>query len=142
MGAAQTVSAGERSSTAAKADISPCQGVTHNLGANIKNKADLERAITKQLKVSLPALKDKSITVLHMFACDNWSIFYVTPHVADEFFLFYAGNPLTGRYVTKLMGSELDEKEPKIKDWVLKNAPGIPPKLASCFVRHATRGLH
>ena len=133
LGAAQAAIAGEPS---------PCQGVNQNLGANIKNKTDLARAITKQLNVSHPALKISSTTVLRSFASGNWSIVYVAPDKAERVFVFYAGNPLTSRYVT-LWGGEgatTVKDEPIIKNWVLKNAPGIPPKLASCFAWYVTKG--
>jgi hypothetical protein len=133
LGAAQTVGAGERSSTANKSDpsSSQCQGVTQTRGENIENKADLERAIAKQLK-------EPSVTLLYAYACGNWTVLLVNTRVPSDSYvhLFYSGNPLTNRYIAELEGSDFGGEEPKIKDLVLKTAPGIPPKLASCFARH------
>jgi hypothetical protein len=122
------------------AEPSPCQGMIQNLSEN--NKAELARAITKQLNLSHPALKISSTTVLRSFASGNWSIIHVQPDKAEPVFLFFAGNPLTSRYVT-LWGGEgatTGKDEPIIKNWVLKNAPGIPPKLAGCFAWYVTHG--
>jgi len=119
---------------------SQCEGMNQNLSENYK--ADLARAITKQLNVSHPALKITSVSVLRSFASGNWIIIHVAPPKAEAVFLFYAGNPLTSRYVTEFsdMGMAMFHGEPAMKDWVLKNAPGIPPKLASCFVWYVTKG--
>jgi hypothetical protein len=120
-------------------DTSPCQGVTQTKGVDIKNKAELERAITKQLIAKIPGLKGKStITVRRVFACENWSIIEVRfpPNVAEDISLIYDKNPLTSHYVN-WHGRTLAEKEdePYIRDGILKIAPGIPPKLASCFAK-------
>lgn len=132
----------QRTSASTKSDSSPCKGVIQTIAEHIKNKADLERAITKQLNASHPALKITSVSVLRSFASGNWSIIYVQPHKLERVFFFYAGNPLTSRYVTEFsdMVMAMIHGEPAMKDWVLKNAPGIPPKLANCFVWYVTQG--
>jgi len=40
--------------------------------------------------------------------------------------------------VTLWSGVALKKEERDVGDWVLKNAPGIPRKLASCFAWHVT----
>ena len=100
LGAAQAAIAGESS---------PCQGVAYTRGANIENKAELEPAITRQLKIlsSLQKRNKQSVSVIEMFSSGNWSIIYVEIHVADPCYLFYSGNPLTSSYITSL-GGELE----------------------------------
>lgn len=126
LGAAQVTIAGE---------TSPCEGMIKNLSE--KNKADLEDAIAKQLN-SPEKVKVSSVALRRVLASHNWSIIHVAPPRAEDVVLFYAGNPLTSRYVTvwattMWADAMFNDDEPKIKAWVLKNAPGIPPKLASCF---------
>jgi hypothetical protein len=132
----------QRASTAAKSETSPCEGVTQTKGENIKNKAALEVAITKQLKdlvrkYNSPKLK---VTLLYAYAQDNWTILIVSLVENSDSYahLFYSGNPLTNRYVTSFEGSDWGKDMQTIKDWVLKNAPGIPPNLASCYAWHQT----
>lgn len=110
---------------------SPCQGVNQTPGENIKNKADLERSIAKQLK--LP-----KVSVNRSFVYGRWSIFYVETHKTDPAYLFYSENPLTNTYVYRLGGELEIIGEQKIRDQVLKNAPGIPPELANCFAWYVT----
>jgi hypothetical protein len=88
----------QRSSTATKYGTASCQGVSQYRGADmdIKKKAELERAIVKQIKVLLPQHNVKSVDVLYMIASDNWSMVLVATHVSDEIYLFYAGKPCDG----------------------------------------------
>ena len=127
----------QKSSMATKPVVSPCQGLNQSLSENYK--ANLARAVAKQIN-GTTKLKVSSVDVIQSFASDNWSIVYVNTHVSDELFLIYSGNPLTNRYVTLWAGAAMIEDEPIMKAWVLKNAPGIPPKLASCFARRVTLG--
>jgi hypothetical protein len=109
---------------------SPCDGVDRSL--TTERRAALAPAIVKQLHVSI-------VDVLQSFRFGGWSIIYVATHQADEAFLFYARDPLKSHYVTLWSGgARLDEGQ-AIKDWVLKNAPSIPSKLADCFAWHVTK---
>jgi len=119
---------------------SPCQGVNQSFGENIKNRVELERAIAKQMNSSHQHLKIASVAVDKLYVYENWSIVYVNPHVAEPVFLFYSGNPMRTRYVTQWGGTAFGEDETTIKNWVLKNAPGIPLKLAACFAWQVTKG--
>ena len=110
---------------------SPCDSVDRVL--TNKRKAVLVPAITKQLHVS-------SVDILQSFKFGAWTIIYVDTHEADEVYLFYAHNPLTSRYITMWSGAAAINEEQEIKDWTLKNAPGIPPQLANCFAWHVTKG--
>ncbi|MBY0578942.1 MAG: hypothetical protein K2P57_07850, partial [Burkholderiales bacterium] len=108
---------------------SPCDGVDRSLSG--KRKLVLAPKIAKELHVS-------SVDVLQSFKSHGWSIIYIDTHVSDETFLFYKKDPLTSHYVTLWGGAATIYEEQQIKEWVLKNAPKIPLKLANCFAWHVT----
>lgn len=108
---------------------SPCDGVDRSL--TTKRKAALSVAITRQLNV-------RSADVGESFQFGGWSIIYLSVPAADSPFLFYSRDPLTSSPVTMWSGAAAPFEEREIRDWTLKNAPGIPPKLASCFAWHVT----
>lgn len=109
---------------------SPCQEM--HLKFNEKSKTELGRAFAKQLKIPKAAV-DRS------FFYKGWSLFYVQTYVVDPVYLFYSGNPLTNAYVGKWSGWVGEAHQaPKLKDWALKNVPGIPPELAACFAWFVT----
>ena len=109
---------------------SPCDTVSRDLPS--ERKAVLAPEIAKQLNV-------KSVDVLQSFKLGSWQIIYVNTHESDEPFLFYSGDPLKTRYVTMWSGAARMDEEQEIRAWTLKNAPGIPRRLASCFARHVTK---
>ncbi len=109
---------------------SPCDKVSRALLS--ERKAVLAPEIAKQLNV-------KSVDVLQSFQLGSWQIIYVDTHESDEPFLFYSGDPLIRRYVTMWSGAACMDEEPEIRAWTLKNAPGIPRRLASCFAWHVTK---
>jgi hypothetical protein len=109
---------------------SPCDGVDRTL--TTERKASLAPEIAKQLSVS-------SVEVLQSFHSGSWSIVYVGTHQSDEVFLFYSHDPLTSRYIAMWSGAAASNDEQKIRGWTLKNAPGIPQDLASCFAWHVTK---
>lgn len=108
----------------------PCGGVIRSL-TDVR-KAALAPAIAKQLHVP-------HVEVLQYFQAGTWDIIYVETHQSDEAFLFYAHDPLTSRYITLWSGAAMRNEEQSIKAWTIKNAPGIPVKLASCFAWHVTK---
>jgi hypothetical protein len=91
-----------------------------------KSKAVWAPEIAKQLLT-------RKVDVLQSFRFNGWSIIYVDSHDADESFLFYSGDPIHSRYITEWSGAAAFNEEQSIRAWTLKNAPGIPPRLASCF---------
>ena len=109
---------------------SPCEGVNRSL--TDERKAALAPEIAKQLGY-------KSVDVLQSFQTGTWSIIYVDTHESDETFLFYAHDPVKSRYITEWSGAAAIFEEHAIKRWTLKNAPGIPISLASCFAWHVTK---
>jgi hypothetical protein len=113
---------------------SPCDGVDRSLPN--ERKAALAPQIAKQLAKQLDTAK---VDVLESFQFRGWSIIYVDTHVSDETYLFYAHDPFTSRYITLWGGAAANFEETEIRNWTLKNAPGIPPKLASCFAWHVTK---
>lgn len=109
---------------------SPCDGVNRVL--NKEHTATLAIVIANQLHVA-------SVDVLQSFKLDGWSIIYVDTHEADEAFLFYASDPLTSKHIALWSGAAAISEEQQIKDWAIKNAPGIPMHLAHCFAWHVTK---
>ena len=63
---------------------------------------------------------------------------YVDTHQSDEAFLFYDRDPPARPYKSLWAGGAAIYKEREIRAWTLKNAPGIPAKLADCFAWHVT----
>jgi hypothetical protein len=116
--------------TAAAFAASPCADVNRNLTS--QRKAALAPEIAKQLHF-------KSVDVLQSFQFGSWQIFYVNMHESDETFVFYADDPLRSRYITLWSGAAAGDEEQAIKAWTLKNASGIPRRLATCFAWHATK---
>lgn len=109
---------------------SPCVGVDRSLTES--HKAELASAIAKQGKL-------KSVDVLQSFKFGGWSVIYVNTHISDEPYLFYSSNPVMAkRHVTAWSGAATIFETTDIERWVLQNAPGIPPRLASCFAWHVT----
>ena len=115
--------------TSAAWAATPCAGV--NRGLTNARKVALAPRIAKQLNVL-------RVDVLESFQFGGWSFIYVDTHESDDAFLFYSHDPLTSRYLTLWGGSARIDEEQGIKDWTIKNASGIPPRLASCFAWRVT----
>ncbi len=110
---------------------SPCDGVNRSL--TNERKAALSPVIAKQLRY-------RSVDALQSFKLGDWNIIFVDTHESDETFVFYAHDPLTNRYITLWSGAARIEEEQALKEWALKNAPGIPHRLAGCFAWRVTKG--
>ena len=110
---------------------SPCDGVDRRLTDT--TKAALAQEIAKQLGA-------QKVDVLQSFRFEGWTILYVDSHEADEVFLFYSHDPLSSHFVTMWSGAAKRTEERSIRKWTLKNAPGIPPKLARFFAWYVTKG--
>ena len=110
--------------------VSPCDGVDRSL--TNERKAALDRGVAKQLDNS-------SVDVQESFQIGSWSIIYVATHDSDDAYLFYSKDPLSSRPVATWGGVALRNEEREIKKWTIKNAPGIPLRLASCFAWHVTQ---
>jgi hypothetical protein len=108
----------------------PCSGVDRTLTE--KRKSELSPVIAKQLNI-------ESAEILQSYQYRGWYIIYVGTHVSDEAFLFYKGDPTKSQYLTTWGGAAATNEEPEIKQWTLKNAKGIPSKLAGCFAWHVTK---
>ena len=108
----------------------PCNGVDRSLSES--RKKELASAIAKQERL-------ESVDVYQSFTADGWTIVYVDTHISDKPYLFYSGDPVTAKSaVTAWSGAALVFETSEIKEWVLKNAPGISDRLASCFAWHVT----
>jgi hypothetical protein len=108
---------------------SPCGKVDRSLTDS--SKAALAPVIARQIH-------SQRVDVLQAFRLESWTIIYVDSHDADESFLFYSHDPLHNRYITRWSGAAAFNEEQSIRTWTIKNAPGIPPNLASCFAWHVT----
>ena len=97
-----------------------------------KLASELSPIIAKQLQKS-------RVNVLQSFKFEKWTILYVIPSGADEAYLFYSGDPKTNQFKTLWSGGARTDEEQDIKDWVLKNAVGIPDRLAEYFAWHVTK---
>ena len=111
------------------AQASPSDGVDR---AGAAGEPGLAGAIAKQINVG-------KVDLLESFRYGRWRILYVDTHVADEAFLFYAGDAASGHYVTLWSGDAAPNEEGSIDAWAKANAPGIPDRLAACFAWHVTQ---
>jgi len=99
---------------------------------DLKFASEVSPIIAKQLQKS-------RVNVLQSFKFEKWIILYVGPNGSDEAYLFYSGDPRTSQFLTLWSGGARTDEEQDIKDWVLKNAPGIPRRLAEYFAWHVTK---
>jgi hypothetical protein len=120
----------------------PCSGVDRTLSENDQRNfaTAIERHLNKQLG---PTVNEQITTspqdVLQVFRLGAWHIVYVNTHVSDEPFLFYDRPPhKSAAYITAWAGGAATNEAPRIRNWLIKNAPGIPKKLANCFAWHVT----
>jgi hypothetical protein len=77
-------------------------------------------------------------TVLRSFRLRRWRILFVQPPQLDPAFLFFRGRPDAASYVTLWAGSAAPGEEREVRAWITRNAQGIPPALAECFVGSVT----
>ena len=104
---------------------------------------DIDRSLSETRKAKLAPIiameeKVERVKVLQSFRSGNWHIVYIANYVSDEPFLFYHGDPLTTAPIIAWSGAATIYEEQEMKIWVLKNVPGIPENLASCFAWHVT----
>jgi len=113
---------------------SPCGGI--NRGLSKGDQIGLSRRVSD--------LQGRRVDVLQSFRFHGWTILFVEPYTSDEEDLFFAHDPFSSRYVALWGGGVAPTFEKKnVRRWVLKNAQGVPRKLASCFAWYVTadRGL-
>jgi hypothetical protein len=80
----------------------------------------------------------RRIGVLQTFQVGSWSVVYLLADESEPVCVFYAHDPLTTGYITLWSGAAKSDQAQTIREWTLKNAPGIPRRLASCFVCYVT----
>ena len=114
----------------------PCDGINQSITE--QRKAELAPKLAKQL--SARGIVTKNVDVLASYRYDGWSILYVDTNVSDEAFLFYRRDPLKGKYITLWSGAAMRSEQDEMQAWTLKNAQGIPPRLAGCFAWYVTNG--
>ena len=115
-------------------DLSACRGVDFSLTPH--RRAALTPALLSKLKAEDNRIAD--IEILNSYRYGGWTILYINSHISDEFFLFFHGDPRRTRYVASFQGAVGVDEGPETKSWTLANAPGIPLRLADCFVALVT----
>jgi hypothetical protein len=113
-----------------QASATSCDAVSHAL--TNAQRAAWAPALAKQLNVH-------PVSVSQSFALAGWHIVYVKTPDTDSPFLFFHGDPLSTHFVTLWAGAARSQEEGSIKAWVIKNAPGIPEPLATCFAWYVTK---
>jgi hypothetical protein len=109
---------------------SPCTSLDR--GISDARKAEIAAPIAAQLKTD-------RVDILGYTRLKGWSIIHVEPTNADDAFLFFKSDPGKSHYVTLWAGAATIFEEQAIKQWVLKNAHGIPEKLAACIAWGVTQ---
>jgi hypothetical protein len=105
---------------------------------------DVDRTLSKERVKALGPIIAKQLGAKHAeisqsFRFGGWIILYVSTGEADDAYVFYSGDPMRSNYVTLWSGAAREDENKEIQDWTLKNAPGIPRTLASCFAWHVTK---
>ncbi|MBV8659184.1 MAG: hypothetical protein JO142_15290 [Burkholderiales bacterium] len=108
---------------------SPCSDVDRSLSAGVKKS--LAPHIAKHESF-------EKVEVLSSFAFGGWHIIEIETYVSDEPYLFYPADPTSSRSVAAWGGAATIFETADVEKWTVENAPGIPPKLASCFAWHVT----
>ena len=112
------------------ANATPCDGVDRSLTA--PRQAQLEAAIAKERG-------RQTVKVFESFKSDGWFILFTDTSEGDKPYLFYSKDPVGGNHpVTEWSGAATIFEASEVKQWVKKNAPSIPDRLASCFAWHIT----
>lgn len=131
------------SSCLAGANANPCTGIDRTLTQEQKATyaPAIEGHLNKQLGPDVSQhIAISSTDVLQQFRLGQWRIVYVNTHVSDEPFLVYSSIPNQAQsYITAWAGAAATNEGPSIRSWLIKQAPGIPKKLAGCFAWHVTQ---
>jgi hypothetical protein len=124
---------------AAAASSAECSGVDRTVTE--ETKARLAPLVAAQLETPTDTgqLKVSTVDVLESFRSRAWTILYVDTHTSDNAFLFYRESATGARFVTLWAGAARSDEQRQIRQWVQKNAPGIPTRLANCFAWHVTQ---
>ena len=106
--------------------------------------SNVDRTLSKERSTALgpvvaEQLKAKHAEISKSFRFGGWSILYASTGEADDAYVFYSADPMRNKYVTLWGGVALENEEQEIRNWALKNAPGIPRTLARCFAWHVTK---
>ncbi|STQ91164.1 hypothetical protein [Iodobacter fluviatilis] len=122
----------------------PCEKMIRPVSE--KKKTIFAKAINVHLNKQLgPSLNQTLFTdstdIFEVIHYKQWYIIYISTRITDESYLVYSAAPnKSSRYLTYWAGSAIDGEGPAVEKWLKKDAPGIPPKLASCFAWHITDG--
>jgi hypothetical protein len=107
------------------ANALPCDGLENSVTPDVKAAWQIEFA--KQLESA-------KVEYVRSFRAKDWYMIFVRPIEADDVYLFFHGDPTHTKHITLWGGLARMDEGPEIERWVLKEAPGIPKSLASCFV--------
>jgi len=113
------------------AQPTPCNEMARPLRTEERRK--LAETLARRFQVP-------QVDILARFASGEWTVLYVDMHESDEVFLFFRNDPLSSEQVTEWSGAARIDEQRSIEEWSIKNAPGIPRRLAKCFAWYATMG--
>jgi len=118
----------------------PCPEIDRSLDEKFAAEIapSLAKQLQKEFQKNLHKSLDVKVKVLKSFKFEKWTILYVSTGVSDEAYLFFSGDPRNSNYVTSWSGMAEKEDAKSLKNWVLKNAPGIPQRFAEFFVWYVT----
>jgi len=102
-------------------------------GLTDAQKKEWSPSIDRQLNGRLDSINQ-------VFELSGWLTIFVDTKESDPPYLFFHGNPAKTHYITMWSGAAIRTEQVEMKNWVIKNAPGIPEPLANCFAWHVTRG--
>lgn len=109
----------------------PCDLV--HRGITETQKKEWSPSIDRQLNGRLASISQA-------IALSDWVVVFADAKQADPPFLIFHGNPAATHYITMWSGAAMRSEQAQTKAWVLKEAPGIPDGLASCFAWQVTQG--
>jgi hypothetical protein len=124
------------------AHANPCDGVDQTLTAQQRDA--FAPAIEAHLNSQLGPVVQQRITtaasdVLKLLRVGRWHIVHVNTHVSDDPFLVYSSSPTEAKaYLVAWSGAARLDEGPSIRRWLVKEAPGIPKQLATCFAWRVT----
>ena len=79
--------------------------------------------------------------VLAYYAAAGWFVVYTDASAGDERYLLYRGDPASGiKSKLSWSGAATMFETTEIRDWVVRDAPGVPRQLADCFAWQVTLG--
>ncbi len=81
----------------------------------------------------------KKVAVYKAFKSAGWFIVFSDASAGDSPYFFYSKDPLKGaKPLTAWSGAATIFETSEVAEWVKRNAPDIPERLANCFAWYVT----